>query len=189
MQYVETATIKQFAEAPDESSDEIWDILAASASLIFDGASGVAENFFAPAGFNPADKFFKYEPSGFYKLPPFIGDAVVKINETNDTIDAAKYTLSDNILFFNNYLYGVPFPFDTDYFNNFLKISARWGFAETPADVRQAVIEQALFMYRRKDAAFTEISGVSAAVVQQSLAPTCRLVADKYKALYLSVGV
>lgn len=180
MAYVDATTIKLFAEAEESSPDTVWEILAASASLIFDRACLVEENFFKLAGNSATDKTFFINETGYYFIPPFVDDATIEYD--GEEIDAETYKIQDNFLI-------APELKQDNPTNDFFIISAKWGFAAIPADVKQAVIEQALFMWRRKDMAFTELSGVSPTIAQAQLSPTCEFVAQKYKEKYFQVNV
>jgi hypothetical protein len=174
MAYVDKDTIKAFAEASDASTDAVWEILAASASLIFDRACDLAENFFAEADDEESDKTFTYQKAGYYFLPPYVEEITVTADD--EEVDPDDYQIKENFLIYDG-------TFEE------MVISAKWGFAAIPADVQQAVIEQALFMWRRKDTAFTELSGVSTAIVQAQLSPTCEFVAKKYHEKYFQFSV
>lgn len=185
MLYVDADTIRAFAEADDASPINVWNILAASASRVFDRACDVPDNFFAKASDTPTEKTFFLDATGFVELLPFVGEIAVA-DENNIAISTENYELRDNFLVFKP---ETIIGFTYSVVPRKIRVSAKWGFADVPADVAQAVIEQAIFMWRRKDAAFADISGVSAAVVQQNLSATCQLVAAKYKEKYLQIGV
>lgn len=190
MPYVDSDTIRAFAEAPDADETPVWDVLAASASLIFDRACGVAENFFAKASDAFSNKTFAVDPTGFVYLPPYVEIESVTLSgllAEDRILTTAEYELRDDFLILASENY---FQLNFNMFpRRSLTASAKWGFPDIPADVKQAVIEQALFMWRKKDIAFTEISGVSTAAVQQQLSTTCQFVANNYKEKYLDIGV
>lgn len=180
MPYVAANTIKLFAEATEASPSDVWDILAASASLIFDQACGVTENFFAVAGAAATERTFQLNGSGYYFLPPYIEVATITVDSA--PLDADNYKIQNDFLI-------APELTVKGFSVEVFTVSAKWGFAAIPADVKQAVIEQALFMWRRRDLSFTELSGVSTEAVRQMLSPTCEFVAKKYKEKYFQINV
>lgn len=178
MNYVDTVTIKSFAEAAEAAPDPVWEILAASASRIFDRAAGVADDFFAPLGQNAlaTEKSFELK-SSYLKLPPYLANSIesVKIND----IVYSGYQEKDGYLIFE---IDRTAPFIISFWlNNGAKVKAKFGFNAIPADIKFAVIEQALFLFRRKDLSFAEMSGVSSQTVNSPLSPTMGFVAEKYR--------
>ena len=65
-----------------------------------------------------------------------------------------------------------------------VEVTAKYSFADIPADIKQAVIEQALFMWRWEDLNFSVVAVVSSAVVGRELSPTFELTASMYRDKY-----
>lgn len=181
MNYVDTLTIQSFAEAAEAAPDEVWDLLAGAASRIFDRAAGVADDFFAPIDINTSatEKTFVLN-SSYLKLPPYLPGSItfVKIND----IDYSLYSEKDGYLIFALNLY--DYPNISFWRNDGAKVTAKFGFEAIPTDIKLAVIEQALFLFRRKDVSFTEMSGVSSQTVNSPLSPTMEFIARKYAEKY-----
>lgn len=53
-------------------------------------------------------------------------------------------------------------------------VTAKWGFAETPADIRHAVIELAINLWRETDAATSKLVGIDGLIQRESLPPRVR---------------
>lgn len=176
--YVEPKIIKEFAEGPEADDSPVWDILAGAASRVFDQAAEVAENFFAPAEEEVSEKIFYANGTKYLKLSPFVADSITQVLDEDDT-EIEDYRIEDIFL-----------VFDADQLQDkVLKVTANWGFDTVPDDIKMAVVEQALFMWRRKDLSFAEMSGVNANSINAPLSPTCEFVANKYKQKYLNYFV
>lgn len=190
MGYVDHNLIRAFAVAEDASPEEVWELLADSASLVFDRACELGGNFFAVTSGTATSKTFPINKTGYYTLPPYISATAPII-----TFDGTVLTVTEEYRIFEeddkpSILFAPSLKSDSELPNpNSFTISAKWGFLAIPPDVEQAVIEQAIFMWRRKDLNFAEVSGVSTEAVKQQLCPTCAFVAEKYKEKYFQVYV
>lgn len=174
MAYIETSVLKEFAEAPESDTSSVWDMLADAASKIFDHAVGAGENFFSVASDTPSVRTFYADGSRYLRIAPFVGDLGAVTEGYGVIIPSDAYELRDGSLYF-----------DIAHHDGFtFKVSARWGFAEIPADVQFAVIEQAIWLWRKKDLSFTEMSGINSNNISAALSPTLEFVANKYKAKY-----
>jgi hypothetical protein len=60
-------------------------------------------------------------------------------------------------------------------------ISAKWGWADTPADIKQATIETAIKLWRESDPANLKTTGLDAQVVREALPPMVQMVCDRYR--------
>lgn len=63
-------------------------------------------------------------------------------------------------------------------------VSAKWGFTEIPADVKQAVIQLAIHLWRMSDPAFTAISQSGQPYQPPAIPNQVQAIADTYKGLY-----
>jgi len=188
--YVDPKIIKEFAVAPEASPPGVWETLAAAASRMFDRAAEVGDNFFVkvPNSTAAAAMTFRGNGTRYLSLPPYKAGTIVTVEYDGETVGATDYREKDGYLIFDlgslARVSNLSSDFERPAAEVDITVTAKWGFAEIPADVSYAVIEQALMIWRRRDAAFTDLSGVSTAAVQQQLSPTFALAAEKYREIY-----
>lgn len=183
------------------------DLLVTSASRLFDNLCDVPEDFFAPAGDEESDKDFIGDGTAYLKLLPY-----TSLNDTDPVlmndgdIDDPDYT-ADNVPDYverngtlvvlnktmrhdqNNYYTGV---------NRFvgwpdgkqIRVSAKWGFVDTPADVQIACVHIAYQLFRTADPSFSIISGIEGAQVANFRLPAmAQAVVDSYRGRYSQKGL
>lgn len=181
--YTTGAVLKTYTPGDDASSpDDIWNSLAESVSRIFDRECEVPDGFFgvAPGAGSETVKNLRTNGTEFLNIGPYIPSSITAftvdgVNRLNDT----TYFERDGFI-----------VFDTGSQDNIPEtnltavVTARFGFSAIPVDIVQACIEQALFMWRRKDLSFTDLSGVSSAAIIASFSPTFLAVAKRYRGLY-----
>lgn len=176
--YATAADLRCAAEQSEASGTDAWENLALGVSRLFDRECEVAAEFFGKAAANPSARSFFGTGTEYVRVSPYIAGslAAITIDGTAVTVPAAdkEFLESDDYLVFT---YNVVK-------NAVVSVSARWGFPEVPADIRQACIEQALFQWRRKDLAFAELAGVPTAAVTASFSPTFQAAIDRYRGLY-----
>lgn len=173
--YISTTELDLFllGAAAANSDKKVFAVTAASRA--FDRLAGVADDYFAPAAESALEKILRGSGSSILSLPPFVGalGAVVFENGTDseETVDAGLYTLQGDIP--NQFLETFPRR-SVDSFgwssverlwrpelgwhcrslwreNASYTITARWGWAATPKDVKTAVIQLAIAIVRDLD--------------------------------------
>ena len=86
---------------------------------------------------------------------------------------------------------GVLFAQDIDSRNSSLgwlrgvpiTVTAKWGWDETPGDIKEACLEVALQIYRGRDSAYARVVNLEAAtVVNDALTPRALMICNQYKA-------
>ncbi len=188
MQYVSADDLKLSAEADNASDDSVWARLAIAASRVFDRAANAPDDFFAKAPVAASERTFRRNETKYLLLSPYVTGSIESVKSKFGNVETvflpAAYEEKDGYLIFDD-VYLTPFYFD--YLN--LTVKARWGFADVPADIQQAVIEQGIFMWRRKDLSFAEMAGISTAALAAKMSPTCQLVAEFYRDKYSSFFV
>lgn len=176
--YATAADLKAAAQESESSGNDAWETLAKGVSRLFDLECEVVEAFFGPAGANPSIRTFRGAGHEYLRISPYIAGSIAAI-----TVDGAiitvptvtrEYVEADDYLIF---AYGIAK-------NAPVSISAQWGFPETPADIKLACIEQALFQWRRKDLAFADLSGVPTAAVTAQFSPSFQAAVDRYRGIY-----
>lgn len=179
MAYIEAKLLETYAEAPEGTPTNIWQQLADAASLQFDREADVSQNFFAPAGNQPSTKYFRSDGTQHIRLLPFIGGSITAI-----TVDSVALSLPSEDYFESDFF--LVFDYEIEK-NKIIAVTAKWGFTDTPPDIKQAVIEQALFLWRKKDLAFADLANVASAVANAETSQTFAGVAQKYREIYGSV--
>lgn len=175
--YCTGSEITAQAEATQGTDPSVFAALATAVSRLFDREAYVADNFFDATDDTPAERSFVIaEKTKYLLIPPVIAASLTQI--LVDDVANTDYVLKDGFIVFD-----TPRVLD-----EVVKVTAKWGFAEIPADIKQACIEQAILMWRRKDLNFAEIAGVSSAVVTQELSPSFELAAKRYRDIYGSIN-
>lgn len=186
-QYVTAAELKASVEESDASGTDAWEALASAVSRLFDRECEVPDGFFLPAAEDPSERAFRGKGTEYVQLDPYIAESIdtIDVDDTAITIDGDDYYEQDGYLIFGQPPANPGMPGSSAIaVSSIVTVSARWGFAAVPSEVKQACIEQALFMWRKKDLAFTQLSGVSTAAVMARVSTTFALTAERYKSIY-----
>jgi hypothetical protein len=175
--YITAADLRSAAEQQEASGTDAWEALATAISRMFDRECEIADEFFGKAAAAGSARSFLGAGTEYVKLSPYIPASITEITVDDDDVplgDTDHYSESEQYLVFK---YSITKNAD-------VSVTARWGFPEVPADIRQACIEQALFQWRRKDLAFAELAGVASAAVAASFSPTFQAAIDRYRGIY-----
>jgi hypothetical protein len=159
------------------------------ASRYFDHLCGVVDGFFEPAGETATSKVIYGDGSVYLNLPPYVAgslnttltvpsgyilpsfierDGFLVITGLTGTLltRAALGHASDSV-----WWDGVP-----------ITVSARWGYAATPADVKMAVIEMVINLLRTVDPAVTNLTDLEGQPLREKVPPRVAEVAKYYRA-------
>ena len=185
--YVTAAELKAGAQESDASNTDSWEVLALAVSRMFDRECDVPDSYFMPAAEEASERVFRGKGTEYVKLDPYLADSIdsLLVADEEFTVGGDDYYENEGYLIF-----GVPTPESSQPSSIIIEngavvtVSARWGFAAVPAEIRQACLEQGLFMWRRRDLAFTELSGVSTAAVVAKFSATFQATVERYRALY-----
>lgn len=191
MPYVTKAEVREQAAQGTTTAtldDDRLDALIEQASRYFDIAAGVEPEYFEPVaeGYQSQalERVFYGDGTHYLRVDPFI----------EGTLSAADYPVdytvpdyravgqylvrssSDGLLPARNVRYldgwgeGVP-----------VTVTAVWGYSATPADVKMAVIEMVLNLFRSTDPAEQNITDLERQPLRQALPPRAQRVADHYR--------
>lgn len=180
--YVNSSVLQQIAEGDESSSSDVYDRLASAVSRMFDRECEVSNDFFAAAVSGPSGvtmRAFASNGTEYVKIDPYEAGSITEVLANASPLplaDSQYYTEREGYLVFRQ-----PVPEFTT-----LAVTARFGFPVIPVDITQACIEQALFLFRRKDLAFADMSGVSAAALAAEFTPTFLAVTQRYREIYSS---
>jgi hypothetical protein len=176
--YVTAAELKNAAQESDSSGNDSWEALAKSVSRLFDRECEVPDEFFGPAAAGATALSFRGNATEYLKVYPYIAGSLEAI--TIDGVAVTVPAIDNEYIESEDYL---VFAYTLTK-NAVVSVSARWGFAEVPGDIKQACIEQGLFQWRRKDLAFTDLSGVAPATIVAQFSPTFQAVVNRFRGLY-----
>jgi hypothetical protein len=195
MDYVTTDQVEGFAQQFSALDSTNQSLLVTAASRLFDNLCEVAEDFFAP--YVPAspevftDRDFYGDDTAYLQIDPFTElngtDPVVIDTDPDVTYDLPEYSVVgdrlvvlDRTRLMREEAAAYPFRFVGWRRGVKVTVSAKWGWAETPADVQMAVIAIAINQFRMTDPAFTKLSDVEVA----DIPPIAQTVVDKYRQRY-----
>lgn len=136
---------------PTPWTDDVLSKLIERASRLFDLECGVAAEAFEPAGVNPTTRTIYGDGTNFLKLPAYVAGSLTGTLGYPDGYDDLEFVerggylvRTENGLLNNG-------PFGGWYENVPITVSARWGYAATPAVVKHAVIKLVIHICRTID--------------------------------------
>jgi hypothetical protein len=184
--YVTIDEVKLYAFQYQEDQDrDVFDLLIPRASAIFDTLCGVSPGYFLPrTGSDPATEQTFYGSGGIYlTLPPHV-EAIEITMPTGYTLPT--YVEMDGSLFLTDssgVLVGTGGCADLTWPRGIaVKVKAKWGYEATPDDVKEAVAELVVAMWRSKDSAFLkQINLENHQTVNAALPPRTRMIIDSYR--------
>lgn len=171
--YISTLKLMQNAVASEASEESDWQDYAEGASRLFDKLCDVEDDFFAKAGTTATPKTFYGNGIDMMQLAPFVGTiSSIAINDT--AFAATDWRATQN---------GFLIRLDDHCFEDeaVIVVTAKWGFAEIPADVKMIVQELGNFLWRVRDPMFAKISDVE---IPEELSPTVKAAIKKYRDRY-----
>lgn len=177
-----SATVTALAPAELEA-------LIEQASRMFDLECGVPEGYFNPVAIPvPTEQTFYGDGTNYLRLPPYVpgsldtslsfpdGYTVPDFAElngylviTSTTGVVSAYPRFPDALW-SGWHIGVP-----------ITVSAIWGWRETPADGKMAVIELVINLHRETDPATLKLTGLEGQALRERIPPRVLEVAKKYR--------
>ncbi|MEO6588886.1 MAG: hypothetical protein ABIP06_06110 [Pyrinomonadaceae bacterium] len=166
----------------------------AAVSRLLDNVSTFVDSYCRrPVGyFTPLEadsiKRFQGENTNFLRLPVHVFGSITQITVNEVVIDSSFYYESDK----NGWLYFEENnPFYSDYFfeyferNRFLsrsiyKVTARFGYAETPPDLSEAVRQIVVRWYETQKGTLGQITP-NGFVIERDMPISAKLILDNYK--------
>ncbi len=162
--------------------------LIEQASRMFDLECGVHERYFNPVEIPVATPKTIYgDGTNYLRLPPYVPGSLNATLGFPDGYTAPTFTEIDGYLVLNSG--GVLPPFSR--FHNCawpgwwsgvaVEVSAIWGYRETPADVKLAVIELVINLNRETDTANVKLLNLDGLALREKLPPRVAEIIRKYK--------
>lgn len=167
--------------------DTELDALIERASRIFDQLSGVEPEYFEPAGVSATARTFYGDGTYFLKLDPYVAGSL------NATITVPSQYTAPDFIERDGYLQITSsdgIPLSRSYFGSVegwwmnvpITVTARWGYDATPEDVKYAVIELSINLWRETDPANVKLVSLEGQPLREKYPPRVKLIADKYRA-------
>jgi hypothetical protein len=196
MAYVTKAEVRLMVAPGTTStslSDTLLDMLIEQSSRSFDLECGVEPEHFEPvaAGYESTEleRVFYGDGTHYLKLDPFVEDTITSVDLPVD------YTVPDYVIR-NGYLvrtgtdhilpsvhrYGAWWPSGVWQEGLAVTVTAVWGYEETPADVKEAVIAMVIHAWRTIDPGTVNLTDLERqSLNQQALPAKAARVASKYR--------
>lgn len=161
-------------------------VLIERASRIFDQLCGVEPEHFEPAGVNATPRTFYGDGTYFLKLDPYVPgslNATITVPSqytAPDFIERDGYlqiTGSDGILLSRSYYDAA----EGWWMNVPVTVSAKWGYVDTPQDVKHAVIELAANLWQETDPSNIKLRNLEGQPLREKYPPRVKMIADKYR--------
>lgn len=193
--YASGSDLQSFAEEPGAlGSSASWDLLASAASRIFDRLTEVSDDFYQAATGTPAARTFYGDGTAYLRLDPFVGTPtpVVAIPGGEYSVAATDFVVQGQSLVFLSKTRGVMQVYgEFPNYNRFtgwydavaVQVTADWGFAEVPDEVKYAVIQIGLMLWRQREPA-AQVTSTIDGIMAMELPPMTRGVVDKYRETY-----
>lgn len=175
------------------ATDAILEEVIERASRFFDRCCGVPEGYFNPPLYPIVTTQTVYGDGGYFlKLPPYVSgtldtDLTLPDGYTAPTfIEREGYLVMASNGLMVNRISPFPAPWSSGWFTGVpITVTAQWGFEETPSDVKMAVIELAINLWRETDPAHLKLVSIDNQPLRENLPPRVREVAKRYR----SIGV
>lgn len=180
--YATIDEIKPYVWQYDDKDLELLDPLSKRASRLFEIMCYVPTGYFFPGSGNLEARTFYGTGSVYLLLPPYYGALTVTMPSAYTVPDyaeiegALRTKSSDGVLF-------EPTAYNRTYWPNgvAITVTTRWGFQAVPEDVKEAVIELTVAMFRSKDQAFMKAINLESNTLIAKMVPErTKLVADFY---------
>jgi hypothetical protein len=155
------------------------------ASRMIDLACGVSPGYFEAADSDAVATSQTIYGSGgqWLRLPPYVPGSITSVTFP-DGYTALEYIERDGYLVrktadgfvASQWIYpsgwydGIP-----------IAVTAKWGYEETPDDVKHAVIEMVINLWRETDPATVKMTNIEGQVIRESLPPRVKEVVKRYR--------
>ena len=202
--YIAIEDIIDYGYQVDETDEKVLKKIAPRAARIFDLFADAAPGHFgkfeaaagAPDG-GAVEQVFYGDGSAILRLPPYVGPLAAgavtlppgysapEFSERTDrygnqylqrAATAQAVSLMDEAAWFRGTLQQTGWPAGVP-----VKVKAKWGFAATPDDVKEAVLELTIAIWRSKDPAFAKVIRLDdKEIISQALPDRTKQIAALY---------
>lgn len=183
MPYVTLTEVRSNAQGMTGSgvpaaTDELLNSLIERASRMVDRECGVTEGYFEKAPATATARTFYPSGLNYLKLDPYVSGSLTVLAVpsgyvTPYYVERNGYlvrTGSDLVLPDNpsSWIWNSGVP---------VTVTAKWGFSATPADIKQAVIEMAINLWRETDPSTAKLVGLDGSTKRENIPPRVREIA------------
>lgn len=156
--------------------------LIEQASRMFDLVCGVEPGYFNPSPIPIATTKTVYGSGlNYLQLDPYVPGSLTLTYPEGYTLPT--YDERDGYLIFTSGDFGPPFIDSIGWHQGIaITASAIWGFRETPADVKLAVIELTINLWRETDPAQVKLINIEGQPLREVLPPRVKEIARRYRA-------
>lgn len=183
--YVEAIEVREVATQMTETAigDEPVAALIVRASRMFDLICGVEpEHFEARAGAATARTIYG-DGTNYLKLPPYVPGTLSTTITTPEGYTTPEFITQNGYLVRAESGVVVRHPSTAVgwYEGVPITVTAKWGYETTPEDVKAAIIELAINLWRETDPAFTKIVNIDNQPLRERLPPRVAEIAKRYR--------
>lgn len=161
--------------------------LIEQASRMFDLECGVPEGYFNPSPIPIAQsRTFYGNGTNYLRVDPYVPGTLNTTLTLPADYTAPTFTEQFGYLVLNSGGVLPPFPRFNTWWPGWwagvsVTVSAIWGFRETPADVKMAVIELVINLHRETDPASLKLTGIGVQALRERIPPRVLEIAKKYR--------
>lgn len=166
--------------------DAELDALIEQASRYFDNECGVVPSYFNPAPYPIAtDRTFYGDGTNYLRIDPLVIGSIAAVG-LPEGYTALDYVVRGNYLVRTGETHILPVVAWYPYLGGWpagmaVVINAVWGWATTPADVKMAVIELVINLWRETDPAELQLTDLERQPLREKLPPRVAEVARRYR--------
>jgi len=187
--YVETDEVRELAQgmATDELGEAELEQLIIRASRIFDLSCGVDAGHFEAADEDASERTFYGNGTNFLRVDPYVpGSLNTTLTYPTDSYTVLEFVERDGYLVRSEDSILVARCGYGWYENVPIVVSARWGHDSTPEDVKTAIIEFVINIWRETDPAQLKLVGLDNMPLREKMPPRVADIARRRRA---QVGV
>lgn len=168
-------------------SDDALGEVVERASRFFDRLCGVADGYFEPADSATTTRVVYGDGGSYLRLPPYVAGTLSTTLGLPDGYTAPEFAERDGYLVLkasNGSLLTREVTGHTDYgwwSGVPVTVTARWGYATTPPEVKMAVIELAINLVRETDPAELSLLDLERQPLRERVPPRVDQVAKFYR--------
>lgn len=172
--------------APSADNDLVLKLIE-RASRTFDREVGVPDGYFNPPLYPHATaRTFYGDGTNILKLDPYVAGSLEETITVPENYTAPDYIAQNGYLIRSS---DTGIPNSIGRYDNYgwmaripVTVTAQWGYEYTPADVKSAVIELAINLWREVDPATAKLSGMDGSIRRETIPPRVSEIVKFYRA-------
>lgn len=187
MAYITAAEVKEVGTQLSGFTDAVIDKQIERASRFFDNLCGVAAEFFEAAG-SASAKVVYGDGGPYLQLPPYVAGTLNTTLAVPDGYTVPSFVERDGFLVLSSDPSGMLLTRSVTGLNGAgwwdglpITVTAQWGYAATPADVKLAIIEMVINVLRETDPANLNLLDLERQPLREKYPPRVKQVADFYR--------